>query len=419
MASQPPFEANLPVLVVGGGLAGLAAAWVAARAGYGVELLEQAPVFSEVGAGIQLGPNAVRVLADWGLWPAVQQAAAFPEQLSVRDAHNGRTLGTLPLGARAVNLYGHPYATLHRADLHTVLLNAVQAQGGVRCHLGERLAGWQQLGSGLAQSAPPAEVLLQSDSGKSWRGAALLGCDGVWSRVRQGLLNDGPAGFTGHLAYRGWVPMADLPPSLRAMQVTAWLGPRMHAVHYPVRAGEFMNVVVVVQGEAPSNLADWDHAATATELRRALGPVAADFEHVLQAVAHWRLWPLNDREPMQGPHQHARGNVALLGDAAHPLRPYLAQGAAMALEDAWTLGRVLPRYDAFAATDWPNLLQHWAQLRWQRNAWVQARSRRNGQIFHAQGWSRWGRDLVMSALGERVMDQPYLYKGPPLPAQLG
>jgi salicylate hydroxylase len=298
-------------------------------------------------------------------------------------------------------------------------LNAVQAQGVVRCHLGERLSGWQQRGSGLAQSEPMRGVLLHSDSGKSWQGAALLGCDGVWSRVRQGLLNDGPPGFTGHLAYRGLVPMGDWPTSLRAMQVTAWLGPRMHAVHYPVRGGEFMNVVVVVHGEAPSNAPDWDHAAQATELRRALGPVAADFDQVLQAVAHWRLWPLNDREPMQGPHQHARGNVALLGDAAHPLRPYLAQGAAMALEDAWTLGQVLPRYNAARATDWPNLFQRWAQLRWQRNAWVQARSRRNGQIFHAQGWIRRGRDMAMSALGERVMDLPSLYKGPPLPAQLG
>ncbi len=399
-------------------MAGLAAALVTARAGHPVELLEQAAAFSEVGAGIQLGPNAVRVLADWGLWPALQQVAAFPEQLCARDTRSGNTLGVLPLGARARARYGQPYATIHRADLHALLLEAVQAQGRVRCHLNQRLAGWVQSHS---EQGGSTGVSLHTESGERWQGAALLGCDGVWSRVRQGLLNDGPPVFSGHLAYRGLVSMADLPPAARAMQVTAWLGPRMHAVHYPVRGGAFMNVVVVVHGQAPGELAGWDHAANAPALQRALGPVAADLDRVLQAVPDWRLWPLNDREPMKGSYEHAQGAVALLGDAAHPLRPYLAQGAAMALEDAWVLGELLSSEpgENTGVADWPRLLRHWARLRWKRNAWVQARSRRNGQIFHAQGPVRWGRNWVLAAWAEQAMDVPELYGGPPKPVFLG
>ncbi len=415
MASLRPFDADLSVLVAGGGMAGLAAALAVARAGQPVELLEQTAAFSEVGAGIQLGPNAVRVLADWGLWPALQKVVAFPEQLWARDVHSGRTLGVLPLGERAVARYGQPYVTLHRADLHTLLLHAVHAHGHVRCHLSQRVGAFVQTPLQGAGSGPG--VTLHTETGERWHGAALLGCDGVWSRVRQGLLNDGAANFTGHLAYRGLVPMDDLPPTLRAMRVTAWLGPRMHAVHYPVRAGAFMNVVVVVvHGRAPADLASWDHAANAATLRQTLGPVSADLDTVLQAVPQWRLWPLNDRPPMNGPHQHAQGAVALLGDAAHPLRPYLAQGAAMALEDAWVLGQLLlAEKESKLASDWPSLLQRWARQRWQRNAWVQARSRRNGPIFHAQGPLRWARNLSMAALGERVMDLPQLYSGPPKP----
>jgi salicylate hydroxylase len=412
-------EVAHPVLVAGGGMAGLAAALVTARAGHPVELLEQAAAFSEVGAGIQLGPNAVRVLADWGLWPAVRQVAAFPEQLCARDARSGHALGVLPLGARVLERYGQPYVTVHRADLHALLLQEVLAQGRVRCHLNTRLAGWVQSHAEWGGRDDATGVSLHTESGERWQGSALLGCDGVWSRVRQGLLNDGAPTFSGHLAYRGLVPMADLPQAVRAMRVTVWLGPRMHAVHYPVRAGAYMNVVVVVQGAAPVDLASWDHAANAQTLQRALGPVAADLDRVLQAVPQWRLWPLNDREPMGGPHEHAQGLVALLGDAAHPLRPYLAQGAAMALEDAWVLG-VLLRSEpgATGGTDWSHLLQHWARLRWQRNAWVQARSRRNGQIFHAQGPLRWGRNWAMAVWGKRVMDLPDLYAGPPKPPVL-
>ena len=396
------------IVVVGGGMAGLGAALacVRARPELRVQLIEQAPLFSEVGAGIQLGPNAVRVLHDWGLERALAECAAFPEELLVRDAGSGERLGRLALGARARERYGQPYATIHRADLHSMLLDAVEDHASVSCHLNQQLTGMKTQGE---------VVRLDTSGDMSLTADAVLGCDGLWSRTREMLLGDGVPVFSGHVAYRGMVYMADLPERLRRQAVTAWLGPRLHAVQYPVRAGEWMNVVVVVEGAMPEGAQGWDHEAHAAQLRSLLGNTATDLDEVLNVVLQWRLWPLNARAPMHGANEHAQGRVALLGDAAHPMRPYLAQGAAMALEDAWTLGQMLSQAPAAVRVDWPALLQRWAGLRWRRNAWVQERSRRNGLVFHADGVVRWGRNFAMAALGESLLDVPRLYAGPPLP----
>ena len=391
------------LLVIGGGMAGLGAALVGARAGARVTLLEQAGAFSEVGAGIQLGPNAMRVLHDWGLAAQVGAVAAFPESLQVRAAASGSVLGQLTLGDAMLRRHGQRYATIHRADLHALLLDQVRDQ--VDCHLGQRVE--QLMTDGDA-------VRVTTASGLTLEADALLGCDGLWSRVREQVLHDGGPVFSGDLAYRGMVRMSDLPPGLRRNQVTVWLGPMLHAVHYPVRAGDWLNVIVVVEGPLPTGPSGWDHEADAEDLFGALGAIHPDFEGVLRSVSGWRLWPLKARAPMRGPQEQAQGRLALLGDAAHPMRPYLAQGAAMALEDAWTLGRLLQQRPG-PGRDWPLLLQALASARWQRNARVQEQSRRNGLIFHARGAMRWGRDLAMAALGERLLDQPWLYRGPPAP----
>lgn len=396
------------LLVIGGGIAGLGAALACARArpDVTVTLLERAPAFAEVGAGIQLGPNAVRVLHDWGLAEPLAAVAAFPQRLCVRAARDGAVLGGLTLGERARRRYGAPYATIHRADLQGLLLDAVRELPAVALHTGAEI---------VTHAEDPQGVSVTTADGRRWQGDALLAADGVWSRTRERVLADGRATFSGHVAYRGLLPMADAPVAVRQTpQVVAWLGPRLHAVHYPVRGGAWLNVVVVVEGPLPPTGAEgWDHAAQVAQLRAALGPVHADFDAVVRAVPQWRLWPLYVREPMRGAYEHGRGRIALLGDAAHPTRPYLAQGAAMALEDAWTLGRLLQAQPG--APDWAGWLARWAESRWARNARVQARSRRNGTIFHATGLLRWGRDAAMAWLGERLLDQPWLYGGPPDP----
>lgn len=403
------------VVVAGGGIGGMACALALARAGASVRLLERAPAFAEVGAGIQLGPNAVRVLEQWGQGGALRACAAFPEGLRVRDAHQGGLLGQLRLGAIARARYGQPYATIHRADLLDLLHRAVQQEAAVELRLGARVSSYETM---------PGSVLLHTEDGSTHAGEALIGADGLWSQVRLQLLGAQPVRVSGHLAYRGMVRTSDLPVALRAPVVTAWLGPRLHVVHYPVRCGEWFNVVAVVQGALGqghggppgSDPQDWSHEARAADLRRALGPACGDLTGMIDAAQDWKLWALNDRPPMRGPQEQAQGRVALLGDAAHPLRPYLAQGAAMALEDAWTLGRLRAQSPAGQPVDWPALLQRYALTRWARNARVQARSERNGRIFHAHGLVRTGRNLAMALGGESLLDQPWLYQGPPAPA---
>ena len=391
------------LLVAGGGIGGLAAALAAARAGWEVRLYERAAEFSEVGAGIQLGPNVTRILRDWGLEDGLRAVAAFPDRLQVRSAVTGAELGALPLGARSLERYGAPYATVHRADIHRLLYRAVAQRTGVHLHLDQSLAQYADDGKA---------VRLKTARGLEVEGDALVGADGVWSRLRQQMLGDGPPRMTGHLAYRAMLRQSALPAALRSGQVTVWLGPRLHVVQYPVRAGEWLNMVAIVHGEPPADAENWDHGANADELARAMGATCAELRELVAAVPAaavnphaWRLWALADRPPVAGPEQLAQGLVVLLGDAAHPMRPYLAQGAGMAIEDAAELARAL----AMDAVDVPTRLKRYALARWQRCARVQARAIRNGQIFHSTGLVRFGRDASIRLLGERILDVPWLY----------
>ena len=393
MTSNEPKQ----VVIAGGGIGGLAAALACAQRGVPVQLLERAPQLSEVGAGIQIGPNVTRILQAWDLGAALAQVAAFPKQLQARDAQTGQAQGALPLGERAQALYGAPYATIHRADLQAMLHTAVQA-AGVDVRLGQTVQGWRETDGGLQ---------VDTSDGPSVQADALIGADGVWSAVRQQLLGDAPARFTGHLAYRALVAQADLPAHLRSDQVTVWMGPRLHVVHYPVRSGQWLNLVAIVHGAKPVNPNDWDQAGHTQALMQAMGAVGRDLHERLASVPAWRQWALHDRAPVSGASQMAQGRVALLGDAAHPMRPYLAQGAGMAIEDAQALAQCLSAGNVTV----PDQLQAYAQARWARNARVQARAIRNGRIFHATGPVAWGRNLSMRLMGERVMDVPWLYGG--------
>ena len=387
------------MLIAGGGIGGLAAAVACTQRGVPVQLLERAAQLSEVGAGIQIGPNVTRILQAWGLGDALAQVAAFPPRLQARDAQTGQVLGTLTLGERAQSLYGAPYATIHRADLQGLLHSAAQS-AGVDIRLGQTVQGWQDTADGLG---------VTTADGASVQAGALIGADGVWSAVRQQLLGDAPARFTGHLAYRALVAQADLPAHLRSEQVTVWMGPRLHVVHYPVRSGQWLNLVAIVHGAKPEPSQDWDQVGQTQALMQAMGAVGHDLHERLASVPAWRQWALHDREPLNGAKQMAQGRVALLGDAAHPMRPYLAQGAGMAIEDAQVLAQCFCIDNATV----PEQLQAYAEQRWVRNARVQARAIRNGRIFHAQGAVALGRNLSMRLMGQRVMDVPWLYGGGP------
>lgn len=389
------------LLIAGGGIGALAAALSSTRAGWQVRLYEKAEVFSEVGAGLQLGPNATRILQGWGLGQALERLAAFPDKLLVRSAPSGRELASLSLGSRCKQRYGAPYATLHRADLHSMLLDSVRLRPEVKLHLNSPVTGYTDT---------PEGVQLAWADGYSVEGDALIGADGLWSQVRLQTLEDHVAQPTGHLAYRALVRQSDLPKSLRSQQVSVWLGPDMHLVSYPVRGGEWLNVVMFTQGQVPDDHQDWDHAGLRDNVLTATAGHCAELTALVEAVPAWRLWALCDRPPVASAAQMACGRVALLGDAAHPMPPYLAQGAGMAIEDAAELGRCLAGVVKPVA-DVPLALSRYALNRWQRNARVQARAVRNGQIFHATGPLRLGRDIALKLLGHRLLDMPWLYAG--------
>lgn len=386
------------LLIAGGGIGGLAAAIAARRAGWEARLFEQAWVLSEVGAGIQLGPNATRILGEWGLLQGELGERAFtPQRVRVRDGVDGAELGSLSVGDMEQR-YGAPYLTVHRADLQAALLAAARA-AGLRLHTGRKVerVGTQD-GCVRATAGPGPEVEAE----------ALVAADGLWSEVRAQVVRDGPPEPTGHLAYRGLVLQADLPPPLRSREVTVWLAPRMHLVTYPVRGGEVLNAVCCVEGKVDGDPRDWDRMAVRAELEAALGPVCAQVREQIEVIPEWRLWTLHDRPPVPTADHLAQGRIALLGDAAHPMRPYLAQGAGMAIEDARELQRVLAIADD-RVVDVPTAFRRYALNRWQRVARVQARSRRNGTIFHADGPLRAARNLGLRLLGGRLMDQPWLY----------
>jgi salicylate hydroxylase len=389
------------LLVAGGGIAGLAAAVAARRARWEVRLFEQADTFSEVGAGIQLGPNATRILREWELLQGgLRQLAVAPPRLRVRDGSDGDELGVLELGEFMVQRYGAPYLTVHRADLQSALLAAAR-DAGTRLHTATHVHGAGQR---------PEAVALRTDGPEAIEGDALAVADGVWSGLRGAVVADGPAQATGHLAYRGLVRQQDLPERLRSEEVTVWLAPRMHLVTYPLRGGEWLNAVCVVQGTQPGDPRDWDHAASQAQLDAALGPVCVPVRERVESVPSWRLWVLHARPPVAAPEELARGRIAVVGDAAHPMRPYLAQGAGMAIEDARELQRVLGAVDD-NVIDVPTALRRYALNRWERVARVQERSQRNGTIFHATGPLRMARNAAMWTLGARLLDQPWLYEG--------
>jgi salicylate hydroxylase len=387
---------TVQLAIAGGGIGGLAAAFACRRAGCDVQVLEQARAFSEVGAGIQLGPNVTRVLHAWGLGARLDDLSAAPQSLVVRDAAEGRELGRMQLGAAFNARYGAPYLTVHRADLQHLLLEAAQS-AGVALRLEARVAGVE---------ADAAKVTLRLQGYNHVQSDALVAADGVWSAIRDAVFGDAAAKPSGHIAYRALATRDSLPAGIQTPDVNLWLGVRTHVVAYPVRRGELFNVVAIVEARQHPASQDWDQGGHAAELLRAVGPVESKLRALIEAMPAWRVWSLHGRPPVASAQAVARGRIALLGDAAHPMLPYLAQGAGMAIEDAHVLGRVL---EGASAGNIEPAFQAYAAERWRRCAQVQAGALRNAKVFHLGGPLRFGRDAALRFMGERLLDQPWLY----------
>ncbi len=366
-----------------------------ARAGHNATVLERTAQFADMGAGIQLGPNAVKVLAQLGVRDAALQHACLPQAIAVRHAATGRSISCILLGQAVQQRYGEVYACVHRSDLHAALLQAVRSDSRVTLHSGEAVQGVGQ--SDTAVQVQSSQRSLQAD--------ALVAADGLWSSVRQAVWADGAPRATGHAAYRVLLSMAQVPAALQGLEVGVWWGPDVHVVHYPVRGGQFLNLVVLSEHSAAKAVSGWASAADHAEVVQGLQRVCPLLGDLLQSVqTHqyaWQSWHLYDRPAARS---WVQGRVALLGDAAHPMLPYLAQGAAMALEDAVVLGHQVSQHG-----DWHAALHSYQQLRKARAERVVATARRNGRIFHLPApWSM-ARDAVLALKGTEVLGLAWLY----------
>jgi salicylate hydroxylase len=368
-----------PLLIVGGGIGGLAAAVALARMGYGVRVIEQAPEFKEIGAGIQLGPNAFRMFDVLGLTEAVSRLAVFPENLIMLDAISGDEVTRIPLGAGFRAKFTHPYALIYRPDLLSVLLEACRRNTLISLETSQKVVAVDQQAGG---------VVARTESGQVHAGAALIGADGLWSTIRQLIVGDGKPQVAGHITYRAVLPTGEVPEHLRRWSMTFWAGEKVHLVIYPLRGGELYNLVAVFHSNRYEE--GWDSYGDPTELHERFAGTCEPVRALLGKIDSWRMWVLCDRPPVKN---WSKGRMTLIGDAAHPMLQYLAQGACMAIEDAVCLAeRVETAQGDFAAA-----FQDYQAARYLRTGRVQIMARVYGEFYHASGVARELRNMMLSA----------------------
>ena len=377
---------GLPVLVAGGGIGGLAAALALVRQGFRVKVMEQAPELGEIGAGMQLGPNAFHAFDALGVGEQARKRAVYTDFMVMHDALDEYQVGRIPTGEAFRQRFGNPYAVIHRADAHLSLLEGVQASDQVEFLTSTRVLRIEQDEQGVA---------VHDQHGNIHRGLALIGADGVKSVVRQQYVGD-EARVTGHVVYRAVVDKADFPEDLQWNAASIWVGPNCHLVHYPLRGGEQYNVVVTFHSRQAE---EWGVTeGSKEEVQSYFQGICPRARQLIDLPKSWKRWATADREPIG---QWSFGRVTLLGDAAHPTTQYMAQGACMAIEDAVTLGEAL----RVNGNQFEKAFDLYQRSRVARTARIVLSSREMGRIYHAQGVERLVRnDLWRGRTPERFYD---------------
>ncbi|MET3600870.1 3-hydroxybenzoate 6-monooxygenase [Martelella mangrovi] len=371
---------DLPILIAGGGIGGLAAAIGLAQKGLKSIVMERAAKLGEIGAGIQLGPNAFHAFDYLGVGDAAREIAVYIDNLRLMDAIDGTEITRIPLDDAFRARFKNPYAVIHRGDLHAVFLKACEAHPLVSLRTSAEVMDYEQDGTTVTATLKDGERVT---------GSLLIGADGLWSNVRKKVVGDGAPRVSGHTTYRSVIQTKDMPEDLRWNAATLWAGPKCHIVHYPLRGWELFNLVVTYHNDAPSPEAGVP--VSHDEVRKGFEHVAPVAREIIERGEGWKRWVLCDRDPVDN---WIDGRVVLLGDAAHPTMQYFAQGACMAMEDAVALAHILGDGD----DDTDTALKRYQDLRNLRTARVQLQSREIGQhIYHPGGAHAALRNTIMRA----------------------
>jgi 2-polyprenyl-6-methoxyphenol hydroxylase-like FAD-dependent oxidoreductase len=367
------------VLIAGGGIGGLAAALALAQKGIASLVLEKASKLGEIGAGIQLGPNAFHCFDRLGVGEAARGMAVYIDSLRLMDALADGEITHIDLGAEFRARFGNPYAVVHRGDLHGVLLKACNDHALIDLRTHSEVTGYDQDGK---------SVTARLSDGSTVKGRALIGADGLWSNIRGQVAGDGAPRVSGHTTYRSVIPLEQMPEDLRWNAATLWAGPKCHIVHYPLSGWKVFNLVVTYHNHAPEPVAG--KPVPVEEVRKGFTHVCERAQNIIRHGRDWHMWVLCDRDPID---RWIDGRVALLGDAAHPMMQYMAQGACMAMEDAVCLADSLSRYDSLETG-----LATYKTRRVLRTARVQLMSRAMGDhVYHPAGPHAALRDVLMKA----------------------
>ena len=379
-------RSELPVLVAGCGIGGLAAALALVRQGFAVKVMEQAPQLGEIGAGIQFGPNAFAALDALGVGEKARGRAVYTDEMVMIDALDETLVGRIPTGEAFRQRFGNPYAVIHRADVHMSLFEGAQESGRIEVLTSTRVSRIEQ---------EEGSVTAFDQNGVAHHGIALIGADGVKSAVRQQYVGDA-ARVSGHVVYRAVIDKKDFPADLQWNAASIWVGPNCHLVHYPLRGGEQYNLVVTFHSRDKE---EWSVTeGSREEVRSYFGGICPRARQLIDLPKSWKRWATADREPIG---QWTFGRATLLGDAAHPTLQYLAQGACMALEDAVTLGEAL----RVNGNDFARAFELYQRSRVARTARIVLSAREMGRIFHARGVERLVRnELWKGRTPERFYD---------------